>query len=215
MGTGRGKTLEERAIVHAIDDDESMRRAISALLRSVGLDARTYHSTGDFLAAELPDAPSCLLLDVRLPGTSGLDFQSQLSTHGICLPVIMITGFGDVPMSVQAMKAGAVDFLTKPFRDQDLLDAVAAAIGRDVQRREADCELNMLRQRYNALSEREKQVMGLVTAGRLNKQAAFDLSLSEITVKLYRASAMKKMEARTLADLVKMSERLRTASKAT
>lgn len=206
--------MESQAIVHAIDDDDSMRRAVSALLRSVGIEACTYGSTAEFLAAELPDVPSCLLLDVRLPGTSGLDFQAQLSTHGIRLPVIMLTGFGDVPMSVRAMKAGAVDFLTKPFRDQDLLDAVAAAVARDVQRRKADGEFDLLSSRYRDLSERERQVMGLVTAGRLNKQAAFDLGLSEITVKLYRASAMKKMAARTLADLVKMAEKLGIGSEA-
>ncbi|WP_083734145.1 response regulator transcription factor [Sphingopyxis sp. KK2] len=206
--------MDEQAVVHAIDDDESMRRAISALLRSVGINARTYYSTGDFLAADLPDVPSCLLLDVRLPGTSGLDFQAQLASHNIRLPVIMITGFGDVPMSVQAMKAGAVDFLTKPFRDQDLLDAVSAAIERDTCRRAVEGELHGIRRRYDAMSERERQVMALVTAGRLNKQAAFDLGLSEITVKLYRASAMKKMEARTLPDLVKMAERLRIGAEA-
>lgn len=204
--------MESQAIVHVIDDDDSMRRAVSALLRSVGIEAHTYGSTAEFLAAELPDVPACLLLDVRLPGMSGLDFQTQLSSLGIRLPVIMITGFGDVPMSVQAMKAGAVDFLTKPFRDQDLLDAVAAAVERDTQRRKVDGEHDLLFRRYGDLSERERQVMALVTAGRLNKQAAFDLGLSEITVKLYRASAMKKMEARTLADLVKMAERLKIGS---
>ncbi|WP_331386532.1 response regulator transcription factor [Sphingobium sp. SYK-6] len=186
-----------------------MRRAVAALLRSVGIASQSYDSCSTFLAASLADEPACLLLDVRLPGTSGLDFQQQLAGHGIHLPVIMITGHGDVPMSVQAMKAGAIDFLTKPFRDQDLLDAVATALERDRKRRAETGELSALSARYEALSLREKQVMGLVTAGRLNKQAAFDLGLSEITVKLYRASAMKKMEARTLADLVKMAERLK------
>lgn len=201
--------MEQNATVHVIDDDDSMRRAVSALLRSVGIASQTYESCSAFLAASLPDTPACMLLDVRMPGMSGLDFQQQLSSHGIHLPVIMITGFGDIPMSVQAMKAGAVDFLTKPFRDQDLLDAVAAAIECDSRRRAETGQLSSLMSRYNALSVREKQVMGLVTDGRLNKQAAFDLGLSEITVKLYRASAMKKMEAKTLADLVKMAERLR------
>ncbi len=200
--------MDQAPVVHVIDDDDSMRRAVAALLRSVGIDSQTYAACSAFLASDLPDAPSCLLLDVRLPGTSGLDFQSQLASHGIHMPVIMITGHGDVPMSVQAMKAGAVDFLTKPFRDQDLLDAVAAAIDRDVRRRQTSARLFELTSRYETLSPREKQVMELVTAGRLNKQAAFDMGLSEITVKLYRASAMKKMEARTLADLVKMAEKL-------
>ncbi len=200
--------MEQAAIVHVVDDDDSMRRAVAALLRSVGIGSATYDSCSQFLQADLPDLPSCLLLDVRLPGTSGLDFQAQLASHGIDLPVIMITGHGDVPMSVQAMKAGAVDFLTKPFRDQDLLDAVTTAIDRHVRQRQASIQISELTRRYEALSSREKQVMALVTAGRLNKQAAFDLGLSEITVKLYRASAMKKMEARTLADLVKMAEKL-------
>ena len=203
--------MEQNALVHVIDDDDSVRRAVAALLRSVGIASATYESCQRFLDAERPDVPSCLLLDVRLPGISGLDFQAQLAARGIAFPVVMITGHGDVPMSVRAMKAGAVDFLTKPFRDQDLLDAIAAAIDRHGQRRAADAETDGLRARYARLSAREKQVMGLVTAGRLNKQAAFDLGLSEITVKLYRASAMKKMEARTLADLVKMAERLKSA----
>ncbi|MCW3838238.1 response regulator transcription factor [Sphingomonas canadensis] len=201
--------MEATAMVHVIDDDPSMRRAVSALLRSVGIGAEVYESCAAFLATVPADLPSCLLLDVRLPGISGLDFHAQLESHGIRMPVIMITGHGDVPMSVRAMKAGAIDFLTKPFRDQDLLDAVAVAIEIDARRRKADGELGALRHRYDALTQREKQVMALVTAGRLNKQAAFDLGLSEITVKLYRASAMKKMEARTLADLVKMAERLK------
>lgn len=201
--------MEEHATVHVIDDDDSMRRAVSTLLRSVDIASHSYESCNAFLAASLPDTPACLLLDVRLPGLSGLDFQVQLASHDIHLPVIMYTGYGDVPMSVRAMKAGAVDFLTKPFRDQDLLDAVAVAIERDRQRRSDSRQISALNGRYEALSMREKQVMQLVTAGRLNKQAAFDLGLSEITVKLYRASAMKKMEARTLADLVKMAERLR------
>ncbi|RZK04011.1 MAG: response regulator transcription factor [Novosphingobium sp.] len=198
----------EQSVVHIIDDDESLRGAISTLLRSVGIGAISYGTCGEFLQSIPPDVPSCLLLDVRLPGLSGLEFQSQLSTHGIAMPVVMMTGYGDVPMSVRAMKAGAVDFLTKPFRDQDLLDAVSAAIERDSQLRHASAGLSELVARHDALSVREKQVMRLVTAGRLNKQVAFDLGLSEITVKLYRASAMKKMEARTFAELVKMAERL-------
>ncbi|MBO9714272.1 response regulator [Sphingomonas sp.] len=201
--------MDSAALVHVIDDDPSMRRAVAALLRSVGIESATYETCSAFLAAELPDQPSCLLLDVRLPGMSGLDFQGQLEALGIRLPVIMMTAHGDVPMTVRAMKAGAMDFLPKPFRDQDLLDAVAAALELDGRRRKTDGELATLSRRYEGLSSREKQVMQLITAGRLNKQAAYDLGLSEITVKLYRAAAMKKMEARTLADLVKMAERLK------
>jgi len=198
----------DQALVHVIDDDASMRGAVAALLRSVGIGSATYESCAQFLQAALPDTPACLLLDVRLPGTSGLDFQAQLASRGIDLPVIMISGHGDIPMSVQAMKAGAVDFLTKPFRDQDLLDAVGIAVERDVRQREMRRRIADLASRYESLSARERQVMALVTDGRLNKQAAFELGLSEITVKLYRASAMKKMGARTLADLVKMAEKL-------
>ena len=203
--------MSATAMVHVIDDDASMRHAVCALLRSVGIEATAYASCAEFLSADLPDLPGCLLLDVRLPGTSGLDFQGQLASLGITLPVILMTGYADVPMSVKAMKAGAVDFLTKPFRDQDLLDAVAAAIERDSEQRADDDNMRELVDRYLALTTRERQVMELVTAGRLNKQAAFDLGLSEITVKLYRASAMKKMKARTLPDLVRMSEALRQA----
>jgi FixJ family two-component response regulator len=203
--------MELPAMVHVIDDDTSVQRAVVALLRSVDLEARAYGSCAEFLSTDLPNAPGCLLLDVRLPGTSGLEFQTQLATHGITLPVILVTGYGDVPMSVRAMKAGAVDFLTKPFRDQDLLDAVAAALERDIAQRSQDAGLKELVDRYQAMTLRERQVMELVTAGRLNKQAAYDLGLSEITVKLYRAAAMKKMAARTLPDLVRMSEALHEA----
>jgi len=201
--------METEAIVHVIDDDPSMRRSVESLLRSVDIVAVTYESTRAFLAAELPDLPGCLLLDVRLPGVSGLDFQSQLEGLGIRLPVIMMTAHGDIPMSVQAMKAGATDFLPKPFRDQDLIDAVAVAIEKDRERRIGDHELAVIRQGYATLSDREKQVMALVTDGRLNKQAAFDLGLSEITIKIHRASGMRKMGAKTLPDLVKMAQRLK------
>ncbi len=203
------REMEVTSIVHVIDDDPSLRRAVPALLRSVGIAAAAYESCDAFLAAARPDVPSCLLLDVRLPGISGLDFQAQLEAHGVRMPVIMITGHGDVPMTVRAMKAGASDFLTKPFRDQDLIDAVSTAIAVDTKQRAADGEVAALRARFETLSPRERQVMELVTAGRLNKQAAYDLGLSEITVKLHRGSAMRKMEARTLADLVKMAERLK------
>jgi FixJ family two-component response regulator len=206
---GKSSGMEGLATVHVIDDDSSMRRSIESLLRSVDLNASTYESAKAFLSADLPDQAGCLLLDVRLPGMSGLDFQSQMEGLGIRMPVIMITAHGDIPMTVQAMKAGAVDFLTKPFRDQDLIDAVTAAIEKDRERRAEDAELADLKQRSGTLSDRERQVMDLVTDGRLNKQAAYDLGLSEITIKIHRAAAMRKMGARTLPDLVKMSQRLK------
>ncbi|MTH77927.1 response regulator transcription factor [Paracoccus aestuariivivens] len=200
--------VDKQSAVHVIDDDALLRGAIGSLLRSVGMRTLSYDSGAAFLASDRPDVPGCILLDVRLRGTSGLDFQTQLTALGIHLPVIIMTGYGDVPMSVRAMKAGAVDFLTKPFRDQDLLDAVSVAVERDRLRRQGTRELDALNERFNGLSLREKQVMELITAGLLNKQAAYQLGLSEITVKLYRASAMKKMEAKTLADLVRMADRL-------
>ena len=197
------------AIVHIIDDDESLRLAVDSLLRSVGLQTRTYGAAREFLDAKRADAPGCLVLDVRLPGISGLDFQEQLSSHGIHMPAVMVTGHGDIPMSVRAMKAGAVDFLPKPFRDQDMIDAVSAAIARDRERRAADGEQARTRDRFATLSPREQQVMMLVTAGKMNKQVAGDLGLSEITVKIHRGVAMRKMGAKTLADLVRMAETLR------
>lgn len=200
--------MSERTIVHIVDDDASLREALDSLLRSVGLEVRAYEAVPAFLAAEMPDLPGCLLLDVRLPGTSGLDFQEQLTGHGIHLPVVFMTGHGDIPMSVRAMKAGAVDFLPKPFRDQDLLDAVAGAIERDRQQRAARQEISGLEDRLATLSAREREVMALVTAGRMNKQVAGDLGLSEITVKIHRGAAMRKMGAQSLADLVRMSEAL-------
>jgi FixJ family two-component response regulator len=200
--------MSEAPIVHIIDDDESMRVALDSLLRSVGLQIRAYASVDAFLAAPRPDTASCLVLDVRMPGIGGLDFQSQLAELGIHLPVILMTGYGDVPMSVRGMKAGAVDFLTKPFRDQDMLDAIAVAIKRDQARRAADAEDGRLRERFATLSPREQQVMQRVAAGRMNKQVAGDLGLSEITVKIHRGAAMRKMGARTLADLVRMAEAL-------
>lgn len=196
------------SITHIIDDDPSLRSALQRLLRSVSLDSENYASCTEFLNAAKPDVPSCLLLDVRLPGISGLEFQSQLTALGIDIPVIFMTGYGDIPMSVQAMKAGAVDFLPKPFRDQDLLDAVNAAIEKDLSRREAQASNQLLLTRFEGLTDRERQVMQLVTTGLLNKQVAFELGLSEITIKLHRASVMRKMDAGSLADLVKMSEKL-------
>lgn len=206
------QTTGAKAIVHIVDDDESLRRAVDSLCRSVGLHTRTYGSAQEFVDAKREDIAGCLVLDVRLPGMSGLDFQSQLSELGINLPVILVTGHGDIPMSVRAMKAGAVDFLPKPFRDQDLLDAVTAAIERDRRRRLANGDANVLHDRFLTLSPREQQVMMLVTTGKMNKQVAGDLGLSEITVKIHRAAAMRKMGARTLADLVRMADALKPKS---
>ena len=196
-------------IVNIVDDDDSLCRALDSLFRSVGLNTRTYGSVREFLQAGVSDAPACIVLDVRLPGTSGLEFQAQLAGLGIRLPVILITGHGDIPMSVRAMKAGAVDFLPKPFRDQDMLDAVTAAIDRDRQRRARDGEAARIVDRFATLSPREQQVMLLVAAGKMNKQVAGDLGLSEVTVKIHRGAAMRKMGARNLADLVRMADALK------
>ena len=196
------------AIVHVIDDDVSLREALGSLFRSVGLDVRLHGSARDFLASVDPAVPGCIVLDIRLPGTSGLDFQSQLTELGFGFPVVLMTGHGDIPMTVRGMKAGAVDFLTKPFRDQDMLDAVATAIERDAVRRVKEAGSSNLSQRFATLSPRERQVMALVAAGKMNKQVAGDLALSEVTVKIHRGSAMRKMGARTLADLVRMADTL-------
>jgi len=201
--------MSEEAIIHIVDDDASLRTALQALFRSVGMKAKAYDSVRAFLDAERVNAPGCLLLDVRLPGTSGLDFQGQLDSLGIDLPVIMMTGHGDIPMSVRAMKAGAVDFLPKPFREQDLLDAVALAVERHRGQRSEREDQESLRKRFDSLSKREQQVMTLVTIGRLNKEVADDLHLSEITIKIHRGSAMRKMGATTLAELVRMAEALK------
>ena len=204
--------MVENAVVNIVDDDESLRRAMDSLCRSLGFETRTYGSAQAFLDARREDMSGCLVLDVRLPGVSGLDFQSQLAALGIRLPVILVTGHGDIPMSVRAMKAGAVDFLPKPFRDQDLLDAVTTAVEKDRKRRAVDGDAHLLRDRFLTLSPREQQVMMLVTTGKMNKQVAGDLGLSEITVKIHRAAAMRKMGARTLADLVRMADALKPKS---
>lgn len=195
--------------VHIVDDDESIRLSLDSLFRSVGLTTRLYGTTKDFLTADLGQGPCCLVLDVRLPGQSGLDFQQQLVDRGTRIPVVMMTGHGDIPMSVRAMKAGAVDFLAKPFRDQEMLDAVTTAIANDETRRSLEKDESELRTRFETLSPRERQVMALVTTGKMNKQVAGDLNLSEITVKIHRGAAMRKMGARTFVDLVRMAETLR------
>jgi FixJ family two-component response regulator len=198
----------EQPVVFVIDDDRSVREALESLLRSIGLDVRGFESTQAFLAADHPDGPSCLVLDVRLPGLSGLDFQGELIKLKIQFPIVFVSGHGDVPMTVRAIKAGAIEFLTKPFRDQDLLDAVQLGIERDRVRRQEGAALAGLQKRLDSLSTREREVMVLVATGRLNKQIAADLDLSEATVKVHRAGAMRKMGAKSVADLVRMVDRL-------
>lgn len=195
-------------VVFVVDDDASIRDALSSLLRSVGIRVETFASTAQFLQRPRTDAASCLVLDVRLQGSSGLDFQNQLAKANAPIPIIFITGHGDIEMSVKAMKAGAVDFLAKPFREQDLLDAVTAALQADVRRREVDQQVADLQARYQTLTVREKEVMVLAAKGLMNKQIAGQMNLSEITVKIHRAHAMKKMQAKSFADLVRMAEAL-------
>jgi FixJ family two-component response regulator len=197
--------------VIVVDDDPAVREALRSLLQSVGLKVVLFGSVAEFLRAKLPDGPSCLVLDIRLPGQSGLDLQDELAKADIHLPVIFITGHADVPMSVRAMKAGAVEFLTKPFRDQELLDAIQLAIGRDRTQREEDTAVAELRQRHQSLTAREKEVLALVVTGRRNKQIAGDLGVSEITVKVHRGNLVRKMGARSLAELVRMADRLGTS----
>jgi FixJ family two-component response regulator len=193
-------------IVFVVDDDESMRVALTHLFQSMDLPVKAFSSAAELLKSKLPDIASCLVLDIRLPGVSGLDFQDVLAKSGISIPIVFITGHGDIPMSVRAMKAGAVDFLSKPFRDQDMLDAVTHALDQDRKRREGETALSGLRARLESLSPREREVLTHVTAGLMNKQIAGLLELSEITVKIHRGHLMKKMEARSLAELVKMAE---------
>jgi FixJ family two-component response regulator len=201
-------TAQEQPTVVVIDDDASIRKALENLLRSVGLDVELFRSPQDFLQSNRPDRPGCIVLDVRFPGRSGLDMQREISSANTSLPIIFITGYGDIPMSVRAMKAGAVEFLTKPFRDQDLLDAVGVALEKDRARRANELRLAELRSRFDTLTARERQVLLLVIAGRLNKQIAGELGVSEMTVKMHRRQVMRKMQATGLAQLVRLSDQL-------
>ena len=196
-------------IVYVVDDDADVREGLSALLQSVGLKVVALSSTVEFLTHKRSEEPSCLILDVRLPGLSGLDFQAELAKAQNEIPIIFITGHGDIPMSVKAMKAGAIEFLTKPFREQDILDAVRVALERDRARRELQMQTQSLRSRYDSLSDRERQVMRLVCAGLMNKQVAAEIGVSEVTVKVHRHNLMKKLDAGSLAELVRMADALR------
>ena len=200
--------------VFVVDDDPSVRRAIKRLVGSVGLEVELFESAQEFLRSKRADAPSCLVLDIRLPGISGLDFQRELAQANIHIPIIFITAHGDIPMTVRAMKAGAVEFLTKPFRDQDLLDAIQLALERDRARRQQEAEIAALRERFESLTPREREVLPLVVSGMLNKQIAAEIGTSETTVKVHRGQLMRKMGADSLADLVRMAERMGISSKA-
>jgi FixJ family two-component response regulator len=200
--------MSPSVLVHVVDDDMAVRESLGDLLRSVNYQVKLYESASEFLKVELPDVPACLVLDVRLPGTSGLELQEYLARINIPLPVILMTGFGDISMSVRGMKKGAVDFLTKPIRHQDLLDAVAAAIRMDQDRRWETAQVAQLREKYERLTPRERQVMALVTSGLMNKQVANELSISEVTVKMHRGSIMRKLGARSVATLVRIAEAL-------
>jgi FixJ family two-component response regulator len=199
---------EAQSIVFVVDDDAPLREALKNLLRSIGIRVEVFGSAAAFLQYKFPDAAACLVLDIRLPGVSGLDFQAELAKAGIHIPIIFITGHGDIPMTVRAMKAGAVEFLTKPFRDQDLLDAVQIALERDHTRRAREKTAHEVRTHFETLTPREQEVIGFVTSGLMNKQIAAELGVSEVTVKVHRGNAMKKMGARSLADLVRMADAL-------
>ncbi|HKI19176.1 MAG TPA: response regulator transcription factor [Isosphaeraceae bacterium] len=199
---------ETRSIVYVVDDDASIREALKSLLASMGMRVEVFGSAAEFLKSTLADIPSCLVLDVRLPGVSGLDFQAELTKANIQVPIIFITGHGDIPMTVRAMKAGAVEFLTKPIRDQDLLDAVQLGLEQDRGRREAEKAVSQVRGRYESLTPREQEVIALVTAGLMNKQIAAEMDVSEITAKVHRGNVMRKMGAKSLAELVRMADLL-------
>lgn len=196
-------------MVFVVDDNAGVRDATRSLLESIGIGVQTFESASEFLSSKRPEVPACLVLDVRLPGLSGLDLQRDLARAGISIPIVFITGHGDIPMCVQAMKGGAVEFLTKPFRDQQLLDAVQHAIARDRLQASQRAELGEIRGRYESLTPREREVMGRVVAGRLNKQIAFELGTAEVTIKVHRAQVMEKMRVESLAELVQIAERLR------
>jgi FixJ family two-component response regulator len=199
---------EPQSIVYVVDDDASIRDGLRSLLASMGMQVDVFGSAAEFLRSTLPDIPSCLVLDVRLPGVSGLDFQAELTKAGIQVPIIFISGHGDIPMTVRAMKAGAVEFLVKPVREQDLLDAVQIGLDRDRARRESENTVSAMRVRYNSLTPREQEVIALVTSGLMNKQIAAEMDVSEITAKVHRGNVMRKMDAKSLADLVRMADLL-------
>jgi FixJ family two-component response regulator len=212
VSQGNAGAAHEEPVVLVVDDDPSLRSVVGSLLRSVGLRVMTFGSVAEFLEANLPLATSCLILDIRMPGQSGLDLQAELVREDVHIPIIFISGYGDVPMSVRAMKAGAIDFLTKPFSHQELLDAVTVAINVDRARREDEEKLSNLQARFQSLTGREREVMAYVTSGLLNKQTAHEMGLSEITIKAHRGNVMRKMGAHSLADLVRMVETLGTPS---